>query len=438
MDRIQAQVARLMRSIRLTPDTENKIPGAQFFAGRGKPFSFSGGMGLAWWYSPDTFSAIDAVTALVIETEQEFKDCDTESVNNVVTSTLQRICLDSPLFNGDDVVFRRKANLFECRGAVSVIDFTKTILDEIKHNLRSVIGKRCTTYPLSRFRGPSFSLPAEGLHLLSCNDDVTWKRFLAEGYIFDGWTPSFPFTAGDRFSFNGGFEFNYILIAEDYGTQNGAKFASSLKFRMFISILFAHASESSQYGYNKSMAQPFTNCIQFPHESTPDGLIVLSDCGALSPFYASDIIITEDLTKKVEKWYQSLQECPNEYKQRIKKSANFFNRAMNSDDIESYINYFIALDALFGQRGSVESSIVAGVANLALDEKFTEKTTWLFDLRNELVHGGSRYISEWPKYQRYTKHFGTKPLNDLKELAQKAIVKAPSILPASLASEIPN
>lgn len=438
MDRVQAHVARLMRSILLRPGAEDKMPAAQFFAGRGKPFTFSGGIGLTWWYSPDTFNALDTVTALIIETEQEFRDCDTESVNNIVTSTLQKVCLDSPLFNGDDVAFGRKPNLFECRGAVSVTEFTKTILEEIKQNLRSVIGKRCTIYPLPRFKGPSLSLPEEGLHLISSSDDVAWNNFSARGYIFDSWTPSSPFTANSNFSFNGGYGFNYVLIGEDYGTQKGAKFASSLKFRMFITVLFAHASEVSKYGYNKSIAQPFTNCIQFPHETTPDNLLTLSDCGALSPFYASDIIITDNLTKKVAEWYESLNQCPTEYKQRIKKSVNFFNRAMNSEDIESYINYFIALDALFGQRGSVEASIIAGVGNLGLDEKLKEKASWLFDLRNELVHGGSRYISEWPKHQRYTKHFGSKPLNDLKELAQKAILKAPSILPISTTDETPE
>ncbi|WP_447890001.1 hypothetical protein [Pseudomonas hormoni] len=438
MDRIQAQVARLMRSILLRPGAEDKMPAAQFFAGRGKPFTFSGGIALNWWYSPDTFNAIDTVTALIIETEQEFKDCDTKSIKNIVTSTLQKACLDSPLFYGDDVVFGRKPNLFECRGSISVTEFTKTILEEIKHNLRSIIGKRCTTYPLTRFKGPSLSLPEEGLYLISCSDDAAWNSFSAGGYIFDDWTPNSPSTKNSNFSFNAGYEFNYVLIGENHGTHEGTKFASVLKFRMFIAILFAYASEISKHGYNKSIAQPFTNCIQFPHKNSPDNLLTLSPCGALSPLYASDIIITDNLTKKVAEWYELLNKCPEEYKQRIKKSANFFNRAMNSEDIESYINYFIALDALFGQRGSVEASIIAGVDNLGLDEELKDKTSWLFDLRNELVHGGSRYISEWPKHQRYTKHFGSKPMNDLKALVQKAILQAPFIRPFPKTGEIPK
>lgn len=78
------------------------------------------------------------------------------------------------------MLFGIKPNLFECRGAVTVIEFTRIILEEIKHNLKDVIGKRCTIYPSTRFKGPSFSLPEEGLHLISCSDDVAWKKDLKD------------------------------------------------------------------------------------------------------------------------------------------------------------------------------------------------------------------------------------------------------------------
>jgi hypothetical protein len=98
---------------------------------------------------------------------------------------------------------------------------------------------------------------------------------------------------------------------------------------------------------------------------------------------------------------------------------------MNSDDIEAYINYFVTLDALFGERGSVEASILAGVRALDINPAYIEKASWLFDLRNEIVHGGSRYITEWPKYTRYTQHFRSKPMADVQSLAQLAVLRAP-------------
>lgn len=51
---------------------------------------------------------------------------------------------------------------------------------------------------------------------------------------------------------------------------------------------------------------------------------------------------------------------------------------MNSSDIESYINYFVALDALYGKIGSVSKSIEQGVSCLPDSSHWNEKISWLF------------------------------------------------------------
>jgi hypothetical protein len=145
------------------------------------------------------------------------------------------------------------------------------------------------------------------------------------------------------------------------------------------------------------------------------------------PCFVSDVSLGSEDVASILQWYEQLDRCREEHQDRIEKAAHFVNRGINSDDIESYINYFVALDALFGQRGSVEVSILEGVRALNLDTSLTEKAPWLFDLRNEIVHGGSRYISEWPKYRRYTQHFRTKPMDDVRDLAQSAMLRAPDL-----------
>jgi hypothetical protein len=44
------------------------------------------------------------------------------------------------------------------------------------------------------------------------------------------------------------------------------------------------------------------------------------------------------------------------------------------------------------------------------------------------VHGGSRHIKEWPKYQKYYKHFHSKPEVDMEKLAFFSLVNAPKTL----------
>ncbi|WP_143748098.1 hypothetical protein [Burkholderia sp. JKS000303] len=143
------------------------------------------------------------------------------------------------------------------------------------------------------------------------------------------------------------------------------------------------------------------------------------------PYFVRDIHVTNENIQSIRSWYETTESCDKPHRDRIEKAANFLNRGLNAEDIEAYINYFVTLDALFGRRGSVEDSILHGVKSLQLDGPFAEKAQWLFELRNEIVHGGSRHLSEWPKYSRYTQHFRSKPMHDVRVLAQRAVLGAP-------------
>lgn len=397
-------------------------------AGKQAAFGSPRGVGLTWWYGDDTFHAIDSVTTLLIQESQEFRDCDPESVSDVVTNILQEICVDKSVFNVDSVFLARRDTLFECHEN-SVAEFAGLVLKSLEANLRLLLCRRCTLYTVPRFIVTSLHLESDSLHVIAKADRKAWQKLVDKGYEFDGWTPERPVLGlSDDRTFAPPSDFDCILAAEEYGTQKGARFNSILRFRKALTVLFCVASERAKYPFHKAMARPLEFCIQFPHESGSSGQITRSDCGALIPYYASDIAVGPTEVTAVQDWYKACAACSEGAQQRIQKGAHFLNRAMNSDDIEAYVNYYVTLDALFGERGSVESSILAGVKSLGGDPKFEEKASWLFDLRNELVHGGSRYITEWPKYARYTQHFRTKPFADIRALAQLAVLNAPRIL----------
>jgi len=426
MDRILAHVVKLTRSIALYPIDADKRPSVQFFPGRPSSFMFAGGISLSWWFNTETYRAVAAISSLILETDPEFRDCDLETLKTIINNTIQEICCDARFFKTDDVMFRAQSNLFACKADIAVQDFASDILHEIKVRLRNAVGKRCTIYPLTRFLGPSFSIPELGLHAIARADTLGWGKLEEMGYLFDGWSPESPHMQNFDAAFPARLNFNYALVSAEYGTQKGTKFSSLLKLRVLIAIMFAIASEKSICTYHKAMAQPNTQCVQFPHSTCPDPRLVFSDCGALSPFYASDVPLDHSHILELTSWYGALARCTPQFKQRIEKASYFVNRGMNSGDIEAYINYFVALDALFGERGSVETSIARGINRLGLGIEMEKKSTWLFDLRNELVHGGSRFIEEWPKFHRYVRHYESSPLDDLKKLVQKAILKVTS------------
>jgi hypothetical protein len=419
------QIVRLTRSILLQPQDRSRRPSLQFFAGKHSPFGFPS-IGLAWWYGDDTHESLEAVAALVGKESLDFRDCDPESLTEVALKTLQEICIDGTIFDGDAVVFGRRKTLFDCRRPVPVPLFAEAILNAIEANLRAIICKRCTVYAVPRFQIASFFVPEDSIHAIAKTDQRAWRTLLDAGYQFDGWSPEHPRVGREQDrTFSPPGEFSCVLAAEEYGTQKGARFSSVLKFRKLAAIMFAVACERVPYPYSKAIARPSEFCAQFPHESGSETFLTRSDCGPLVPFYASDIPIGASEVAAIQTWYRTAARCSVESFGRLQKASHFLNRGMNSDDIEAYINYFVTLDALFGQRGSVEASILAGVRSLTIDPIFTQKTPWLFDLRNELVHGGSRHVAEWPRYAKYTQHFRSKPQNDVRALAQLAVLRAP-------------
>lgn len=425
--KLQSQIIRLAKSILLKPTDPPKYPSVQFIAGKHSPFIFPAGIGISWWYSDDTFHALESVATLLIESAAEFADCDIESVIDVVSKTLQEVCLEKTLFDGGAVSFRRKDTLFACCIA-PVTEFADSILQEITTNLGNCMGRRCTVYAIPRFKVASFVIPGRSIRLIARDDEEAWQKLVDDGYQFDGWSPLCPQLRliKDR-TVSPPSKFECVLVAEENGTQQGARFNSILKFRKLAALLFAVACERSPHNIHKAMARPFEFCVQFAHKSSVNGGVTRNNCDPVIPYCASDVKLYSEDISSILGWYKQLDRCSDEHRGRIEKSAYFVNRGINSDDIESYINYFVALDALFGQRGSVEASIFEGVQALNLDAHLTEKTRWLFDLRNEIVHGGSRYISEWPKYRQYTQHFRSKPIDDVRDLAQSTMLRAPSL-----------
>jgi len=425
MPPLPSQIIRLAKSILLRPTNPSKHPSAQFIAGRHPPFGFPYGVGVSWWYSEDTFKAIEAVANLMIESSTDFQDCDSESVELIVPRTLQEICLDSAIFDGDAVFLGLKDSLFECR-RVSVPAFAERIKEAIASNLRASIGRRCTIYVVPRFQLDSFVVEGESIRLIAKSDEAAWQNLVSEGYEFDGWTPLRPQVRGDQGrAFSPPKDFECLFIAEEIGTQKGTRFSSILRFRKLAAVLHAVACDHLARPIHKAAASAFTFCTQFPHNSSQEAQITRSDCNPIIPYFISDIRLPPPCVTSIRDWYATTRRCDLPHRNRIEKAANFLNRGLNSDDIEAYINYFVTLDALFGQLGSVETSILEGVRALHLEPSHLEKAAWLFELRNEIVHGGSRYISEWPKYVRYTQHFGSKPTADVQRLAQLAVLGAP-------------
>lgn len=427
MKKIAGQIVALTKTIWLTEPTIEPGYIAQFMVGRQNKFSFSGGFGLSWWLTKSSFKTIENIASMIVESVTEFSDCDLDSVEQTIQNTLKETCVDKHIFSPDDVCFGRKGTLFECRQSIGVDEFGLLILSEILENLRNEISKRCTVYVAPRISGPSFIVENAGLSVIAKTDEVAWQVFVQKGYQTNGWNPlTGDFAASEKTAFSR-LQYDYLFVCEERGTQKGSRFSSLMKLRRLFSILFATVGKRTSYRLIKSAANPYCLCLQFPDATVRDATISMSELGALVPYYISDHRVLPEDIDEIQKWFDALSRLNHESASRIEKCAHFINRGMNTDDIESYVNYFVALDALFGERGAVEASILNGIGKLGLGQSIQERATWLFDLRNELVHGGSRYINEWPKYHRYYRHFDSRPDQDIAKLSFSALSRAPEL-----------
>ena len=87
------------------------------------------------------------------------------------------------------------------------------------------------------------------------------------------------------------------------------------------------------------------------------------------------------------------------------------------------MHFYIALDALFGEEMDVKDSIKNGLCSLKnIDEKIDEKADKLFDLRNEILHGGSSSLRDWKGYEKYLTLYDVDPFIDIELICYRSII----------------
>lgn len=411
---ISGQLIALTKEIKLIEPSSGKCFSTQFIAGNQTPPCFSGGLGVTWWYTQKALDLARDIASIIIKKYESLRHESIDEIADNIKKIFMEICLDSEIFVGDDIFFRQKENLFEARAISNVLAFSKKLWDKIYFNLERTISQWCFIYPIPRMLSESFELNYDGLSIVKSSDMPTWKQ-LSDEY------PSiieFKGVEGYQADVFQNLNCGLYLVCKFKGASSHAKLNAGLIFKRFLAVLFSVFCQSEKHRLIKSGGKKYRISAQFTDKDSKSktGYIV-SEIGELLPNYIEDRRINTEIISTVQNWYKSYISLNDEDKNRLEKSAHFINHGMNSNGIESFINYFVALDALFGRRGDVERLILEGVVKCTLSNDWKHKAEWLFELRSELVHGGTRYLAEWEKYERYKKHFKSKPEDDVEKLA---------------------
>lgn len=370
---------------------------------------------VTWWRTPRGERCAKLLAASYLE-RAERGHHELAHVVELIQRTLQERCLDAGVFEG--VLAARAGALFD-RLAVAETEAVDRLHAAMEAQLAGDSGRWIAIHPLYRIVGASADLGFANLRIVR-PDDVAYWQSLDGGRLLAEWSPLTGHLTGSTIGFRGGL-FHAWLVGDYQGSKEGVRQRYKRDAQQAMAAVYAFWSEGRRRHRVAQVAQE--HCLLLQDGPLRSGY-ELSDLGLIYPCYGDENEVAL-LAPRIRAWNLARAALPPELAQRIGNALCFVNLAMGSDDIAYYLHYFIALDALFGVRGRVEGSIVEGVRRVSALASAADKSAWLFELRNELVHGGSRNVHEWPRYPDYLRHFDSEPERDIEAIVLDCLRRYP-------------
>ncbi len=269
--------------------------------------------------------------------------------------------------------------------------------------------------PLLKISSPSIEVGSDGLTLINATDLDAWRSVSADFQRSSRWNPRTGVTDDSDPNVYGSIPPDLWAVCRTSGTERGANKGAFERIKTLVALLFAFSPASLPWLLIRTRDEALLGYNQFAALSSTGRSAQLFGCvDGLVPLTFAKIEVTPDLLSGVQSWYSRRESASDEMSRRAIVASQFLHFGFMADGIERFIHFFIVLDALFGVRGSVESSIVTGVEQLfAGDRAWVSRIRHLIDLRNELIHGGSSSIETWSGYSGYVRHFRSTPMDDI-------------------------
>jgi len=340
-----------------------------------------------------------------------------------VCDILTELCADD-VFDIDAMVRKSKENLFDCL-KLDFLGFAEHYYELIEKRSCEPVAVRLTLIPIMpRLRGISFELSKLDLGLLDRQDADSIDKKIIPRFGKQPWLKekgAFQY-ATKIFQLE---EFGYLAFCVERGTKEWCLEQSYLKLRAFVAVIMSYLCCVHKWEcFQSVIAPPPREWMQFSEIDCVGWCASAAE--PLMPFLAHGAVLEEFHVRDIRVWYQKLLSLPSEKISRVEKCANYVNLGSCADGMLKFILCYIALDALFGRRWAVERSIAEGIDRF--NPESSEKAAPLFDLRNEIMHGGSRTIEEWKGYQMYVGKFRSTPERDILKICLSCLFRFPGAL----------
>ena len=211
------------------------------------------------------------------------------------------------------------------------------------------------------------------------------------------------------------------LLIEGNGTGDSVLDSGKQRASFFIGVLFSVIriqSTVSPFTASSAEANGFVTAVS---AGNSDYSFKGADRGPILHALPRTIDVSQGMLDVVSRWLNQCIAAAPSLRQRSETAAKWINHAALHRNHVRFLFFFFAIDALFGVRSGVERSIVNGVKS-CMPGDWSQRCTWLFELRSELVHGGSASINEWKRYEKYCTHFESDPQDDIEEIAATCLV----------------
>lgn len=410
-----AFIATILRGTLLSRPADESCGYEAFFPGGKYAFLF-GAPPIRWWRTKSRSRSEVALSRFLIS-EEGLVSVGLDHCLESICDLLQELCVSKAYFRPQLVVSGGAPSLFECL-AVPIGDFAETFYARLTQQVSAAVMSRLTVRPvMPRLSGVSFSIESLGVSLIERSDPLGWSKYVPRRYRGADWdAQSGAFKDADLAL--GPEPFTYLAVGIESGTSDWCRDRTDLKMRMLLAVVVSHFFVRRPLSLQTVLAPPPVSWIQFSEH--PDfGGMSFSTSDPLLPCLADNLEVCPTIALGIKAWFDQHERLQTDLKARAEKCAFYINLAMNARSMSRFLFYYIALDALFGRRGDVERTIGVGVRNSV--PELADRFSWIADLRNEIVHGGSRSLKEWGRYDRYIDHFDSLPEHDIEAMAFRSL-----------------
>ena len=383
------------------------------------------------WLSHHAIVEVRELAAMIRDLDPEYAGASVAAIQLEVDRVVKANLLNSDLFDLRKITMKT-STLFDAVAADDKRAFARKLWEKILAAVKNLQPHWLVLYPLRGVVSASVDIGFDGLSVMAPGDVDKWATYAtkypqtanfnpAEGSPERFSTPTvwgikLPTSEASR-------QFSW-LICEAKGTDTGVSHVVATRMRTLLALVFAqwHPKNADFFVFKSDLGE-HRHSLKFACAGNrSQDAISCGAIGRLMPSFPIDFSISANNVIQIRRWYAEYSSADERLQRRAITASQYIHHAIMADGFERFIHYYIGLDALFGERNKVEENIKTALLQMfPNDPLWSYRADRLFDLRNELIHGGTTLLDGWRGREAYMRHVKTSPLEDVGRAAMTGL-----------------